>query len=348
MRSVVYIILLSCSFSLFSQEGQTSVSLIAQSEFWSTTLISPLIKSRCQKYENKHIVDQIVDGLVDPFVELDCDKATSLMLSSLDFKIFTSQEGYKVKVIFYKKLMEIMKQKKTGIILSALLKKIEHKNSSPFNLYSFLREHPQNLTKEEAVEFLATLFQDTNGTQHLFYLNDYKNQNPSKINAQYLLNLDYLQKILPTFQEAFYDFQMTSYNNLFNNLQLYPLEQRKLFAQSFQPAIYHFYIPAYLSQILKKNNLQNYYAFIAPFSLRLLYEYLFNPSNGITDWNSLLITLGTLDPGITSYYKQVDLFLSLKGTLWSLGIIEDLDFNQFSNLARSNVPKLLRIIRKKL
>lgn len=332
----------------FAQEGKTTISVISQSEFWSTTLIYPLIKDRCQKYENKNIVDQFVDGIVDPFVELDCDKSTSQLLSKLDFKIFDTLEGYKVKVIFHKKLIELMNQKKTETIFLALLKMIQFKNSRPFNLFEFLKESPINLSKENAVEFLATIFQDTNGTQHLFYLYDLKNRGTWKNNYQMNKNLELLSKILPTFQEAFYDFHETNYNILFNNIQLYPKELKKLFDQSFQPALYHFYIPAYLSQLLKKNKLQNYYAFISPFSLRLLYEYLFNPSNGINDLNSLLITLGSQDIPIRSPYKQVDLFLSLEGSLWSLGVNDGTEYNQFVNLVNNNVPKLLRLIRKKL
>jgi hypothetical protein len=338
------------AFSQNSGNESTLVSL-SKSTFLTKMLAKPAIEDRCEKYEKSNLLKDLSKTFLDPLIQFNCEKATNDLFQILDIQTLSDEQGYLGRALFTQKLIEYISSEQSHKILLNIIKKFKAAESSSnkkFDLFQTLTLAPLNLTLDRAVEFIAVMFQDTNALQHIYYLELLKNKQNWDEKSLLNANLELLKYISYKFQAQFYDFHNLEKNRFFNQFNYYPRNQSDIWGPKTQPALYHFYTPAYLTQKLSEKNNSSYYAFMVPFSLRLIYEQLFNEEEAMSNLETYLIAIGQKEPPIKSTYKHVDLYLSLKGSSWALNKNLNISLTEFAQLLSNNLPKTLRLIAKNL
>ena len=307
-------------------------------------IANQLVSSRCERYQVSDPLSDLWNSLIDPYITSKCEAATSLMFKFLDIKTEKDSEGYLGRAIFSSKLVEILSQADTTLYLTTLLN--NYNKGSNFSLFDSLAKGPLNLGATKSLEFIAVMFQDTNALQHVYYLNLLQKKERWSDYSIKSKNLKLLTEFGQILQGKLAECQ---YNRhcMDKNLSYYPM-QANLDGKNFQPAIYHFYIPAYLSYKLRLYGHGYYASFITPLALRVLYEQLFSEKTDFSKLDSYLIALGDREPAIASKYKQIDLYLSLIGISWALQIHPSMTFDDFAKNSSTNMPKTLRLLTKNL
>lgn len=353
MKSVFtsFILCIMANFSI-AQNSQREPTLLSLSKntYLSTMIAKPLIENKCEQYEKSNILDVLAKTFLDPLIKFQCEKVTSDLFLILDIKTLQDNQGYMGRAIFTSKLIELLNRTQTEKILAQLAKSLKQvvPPNDPFNLIKLLMDAPISLSQEKAVEFIAVLFQDTNAAQHIYFLELLKLQENWDEKSLKNKNLNILKTLVFKFQEMFHDFHDIGINQFHSKYILLPNYSVSLNRKNFQPALYHFYIPAYLTYRLNSIGHSPYYAFIAPFSLRVIYEQLFNEETSMTNLQTYLIALGQNEPAISSNYKHVDLYLSLAGSYWALNKNLTISYEQFAESVARSMPKTLRLITKNL
>lgn len=350
LQCLVVVLFFSFNYC-FAQESYREPTLISlsKSTFLSTMIAKPLIQTRCETYQGNTPLQDFVETIFDPFVRYSCERVTSQLFTILNIKTLEDQEGYIGRAIFTDKLLELIKKPQTEQLLKLLIQQfLNASKNKKFELYDLLINSKYKLSKQIALEFLAVLFQDTNSLQHIYYLKLLKQKEAWSEQSVKSKNLELLTELNEYFQQLFFDFHNDLTNNFVDLYNFYPNDTVQLTAKDFQPAIYHFYTTGYITSRLTVLKNKPYYAFIAPYALRVTYEQVFNETTDLSNFDTYLIALGKKEPPLTNKYKQVDLYLSAVGGYWALNNKSIINFNQFANLSSNNMPKMLRLMTKKL
>lgn len=359
MSSRRFLLVLLASFQIFicfatAQNilQEDAVVAISKNTFLTKMLAKPLIEDRCEKYEKSNLLKEITKTFIDPLIQFNCEKVASDLFVILDIQILSDNQGYLVRALFTSKLIHLISKTTSQNILTKILADFEtaelSSSAKKFDLYQTLTQKPLSLSSSTALEFIAVMFQDTNALQHIYFLEILKNNERWNNTSIKSINLDLLKKISFKLQTQFYDFQALGKNRYFKQFSFYPVTNPGITGAKSQPALYHFYTPAYLSTQLLLRNHDTYYAFIAPFALRVIYEQLFNQEVPLNNFELYLVAVGQKNPPITTSYKHVDLYLSLSGIYWALSKKLDIPFDEFTRSITSDVSKTLRLIIKKL
>lgn len=338
-------------FTYAQTEPNPLLISLSKNTFLSTLIAKPLIESRCDAYQGNTLLQDIVEGIFDPIISYKCEKVADQLFKVLNIKTLADADGYIGRAIFANKLIELLIQPETESILNAILTNYSTASKTkPFNLTNILTQAPFYLSKQASIEFIAVLFQDTNSLQHIYYLNLLKALENWSDWSQKSKNLELLTNANTFFQGNFYDFQSFDKNIDSKNFIFFPQDSKiaALDRADFQPALYHFYVPAYLSQKLSTLKNTTYYAFIAPFALRVIYEQIFNYDTDLSKLDTYLIALGNKESAVTSKYKQIDLYLSLMGGYWALNVTSQLTFEDFAAMSKRNMSNALRLVTKNL
>lgn len=242
-----------------------------------------LLEDRCIRYLNNaeeescfEAVDQKIT-LLDFDILLGKDKKTPVLLDK-------NNPGSFVFIAFKKDLLKLLSDEKTGNYLRLINDEmtkflIGEKFTTP-NLWELSVAFYGN--EFEAAKSLAVLFQDTSSVKlHLAYFEVSGQRSQSN---WFDPNREILGRTIDTINMVL-DANGENFQALF-----YP----KSAPGKLKGAIYHFYVPTYLSMALKKKGVPARFSFIAPLMMTLTYEfvtagddfrYLFKDPATISEWS---------------------------------------------------------------
>lgn len=236
---------------------------IAESRILREVGLFTLIDERCSRYMragDKDSCSEAVDQkitLLDFDVLMSEDKRTPVLLNENDTDSF-------VFVAFKKDLLRLLSDQKTKAYLelvnTEMTRYLTGQKATVPSLWQLSLEFFG--TQFDAARNLAVLFQDTSAVKlHLAYLELSGARGSS---ASFDPNRELLTRTIDTMNMVL-DASGENFQALF-----YPQEiQGKL-----HRTIYHFYVPTYLSMLLKKKGVPERFAFIAPLMLTLTYEFV--------------------------------------------------------------------------
>ena len=252
---------------VYSASGQSNAApgLESADKF---SLLSSLISRRCEYYLPKAKLTA-------------CKASVSQMVTILDTDVIIPNLTSYVFVTFKNDYLQLLSSEVTSKYLTSL--QIEMNDyllglTPNFNLWNFtLGFYKQT---EMAAKTIAILFQDTSLAKlHLLYLEKAR----IKGNASFVINKDLLGKTIDTMNFMFdYTKSRRDFQPLF-----YPLSLKG----KLNRAIYHFYVPMYLSMRLKNLGAPKDMAFTASLLLNLTYEFITTTS----DYRYLLVDPEKLD-----------------------------------------------------
>lgn len=196
-----------------------------------------------------------------------CEEAVAVMLDEMDHDMIATSETSFIFVSFKTDLLTMISDSRT----TAYLKKINNvlnlylTSRAPFNLWQETLTHFQN--EESAARALAVLFQDTGVRKlHLEYLNHVFNH-PSPTQQE---NHELLSMVIET-MNLITEYAEGNVQDLF-----YPSEVEK----TFNPSLYHFYLPLSLSYRLLKKKIYPEMSYTAPLFMTLTYEFVTMAEDG--------------------------------------------------------------------
>lgn len=252
---------------LLSSTSQTYAVPKLPSEDNRSNLFS-LIAKRCEFYLPE-------DKLTD------CQDAVSRMVKILNADVIVPNLTSYVFVAFRNNFIELLSSEKTTNYLSDLQYEMNNYligSNQNFNLWELTLRHYKQ--PEQAAKIIATLFQDTSVAKlQLLYLD----KAGIKGNELFKVNRDLLSKTIDTMNRLFDDSK--------SKIDFQPLFYPKYLRGNLNRAIYHFYVPLYLSMNLKSAGVQKEMAFTAAFLLNLTYEFITTTS----DYRYLLVDPEKLD-----------------------------------------------------
>lgn len=311
-----------------------------------TTAIYSLIKNRCNLYKAESPIRFLFE-LLAPLND-DCVRASALLTKLINYQTFKNDKlksGY--ISIYSQTLTRYMTERRTAVILKNIkngLKKALNNSSFNFNLFHTVQDSLQS--REASILFIAVLFQDVHSLQHIQYLKSFSQYKSFSV---FQNNLTLLSESCKIMQQLLFDF--TSENITHSNIELFPSDLH-INAQTYrnlQPGLYHFYVPASLTILLKQYKLDHYESYIAPFLLNYIYEVIYNPNLKLSDWSTYALLLGEIEPKVSDFYKVKDIYLAHLGSLWALSpLFTPVPLNEFYFLAQTNMAKLIKITLKNL
>lgn len=259
-----------------------------------------------------------------------CHAAVEKKIALLDFDLLAGPNNQFIKteatephafiiIAFKRNLIQLLSEAKTTVYLNdvqnELTKFLTEDRTYPANLWEItLRHFP---TEEAAARALAALFQDISPVKmHLLYLEKSRMQG----NANFLENKELLGRVIDTVQ-LIMDYSGDNYQRL-----LYPKEV----SAQLNKAIYHFYVPLYLSLALKSSGITSRYAFTAPLMMTLSYEFI----SSSEDYTYIYQDPASLDSAKPEdRYKLNDIFAGYYGV--SFGVKSLSLMKSFSQLSSS-------------
>ena len=232
------------------------------------SLLSSLIGKRCDNYLTK--------AKLAP-----CKEAVSQMVTVLDTGVRIPNLTSYIFVAFKNDYIKLLSSDITTKYLNNLQKEMNDYllGINPnFNLWEVTLAHYKKT--ELSSKVLAILFQDTSSAKlHLLYLEKARIQG----NPSFYVNKDLLSKTIDTMNLMF------DYTKIGRYFQ--PLFYPRSLKGSLNRAIYHFYVPMYLSMKLKTLGVSKEMAYTAALLLNLTYEFITTTS----DYRYLLVDPERLD-----------------------------------------------------
>jgi hypothetical protein len=263
--------------------------LIAGDSILGRMTLYSIVAKRCERY-------------LPSTDRLACQQAVLEVINQLDYDLVFTHSSEQlaenwaprpfVMVAFKKNLIQLLSSDRTRHYLQQLKRKLNRyllDEEPDFNLWSFTLKHYNSPL--EAAKVMASLFQDTSSTKlHLSYLETTDVQG----SVIFQENKHLLSKAIDTINMVL-DHSEKSFLKL-----IYPKELKV----SLNRAIYHFYVPFYLSMSLQKQtNAPG--AMKAPFFLTLSYEFI----TASMDYRYLYSDPEKLDP-IKYEWKIKDIYAS--------------------------------------
>lgn len=226
--------------------------------------IDQIEPTSCAKDGNRSLIDSIIDIIQDPSFSLpsiamtlsrscqkefgDLNDIKSMQCSLTVVQLFEILDiNVDLARTFDHKFHDLLNQRETQKYLADLDSMLEH-FEPPKNLWIWTLEHPIiHGDKEKALEIMAVLFQDT--------------QSGSVDKVKSGEQLPENQKLLAQVEERL------RIENIPPGLEVYPegIDESK-------KSIYHFYVPAYLANQLKKRGVNSDFSFTVPYLLNRFYE----------------------------------------------------------------------------
>ena len=240
---------------VYSANGQPNAaqSLESVDQF---SLLSSLIGKRCDYYLTK--------AKLAP-----CKEAVSQMVTILDTGVRIPNLTSYIFVAFKNDYIKLLSTDITTKYLNNLQKEMNDYllGINPnFNLWEVTLAHYKKT--ELSSKVLAILFQDTSTAKlHLLYLEKARIQG----NASFYVNKDLLSKTIDTMNLLF------DYTKVARDFQ--PLFYPRSLKGTLNRAIYHFYVPMYLSMRLKTLGVSKEMAYTAALLLNLTYEFITTTSD---------------------------------------------------------------------
>lgn len=235
-----------------------------------------LITNRCDRY------------LTPRARQKKCHQAVKKKIDLLDFDVLMpSTKGLDenphsfIILSFKKNLFELLSNPNTTPYLEELQQELSHFLSSgrshDFNLWALTLKHFS--TDILAAKAIATLFQDTSPAKmHILYLEKTK----ARGNRYFQHNKEMLMRVIDTIHLVS-DYAGDHFQRAF-----YPRE----ISQKLNRAIYHFYVPLYLSLSLQQAGIDKEFSAIAPLMMTLSYEFISTSS----DYTYLYSDPKSIDP----------------------------------------------------
>lgn len=212
-----------------------------------------LISNRCLRYM--------------PYEVRACNKSVLEQIKILDFEIiFLNNKGIPISpyvfVAFKKHLITMLKSPSTTTYLTALgdrLGQYQKDKRFQFNLWAMTQEYFPD--PYDSAKIIATLFQDTSSAKlHLAYLEKVR----LKEGSIFEKNRELLAKTIADLN-LITDYSGEDFPKIF-----YPANLPTIFTR----AIYHFYVPLYLSMELRRKGIETEFARSAPIMMTLTYEFI--------------------------------------------------------------------------
>lgn len=275
--------------------------------------MSKLIESRCKQY--------VVLNPFNIFERFKCKSLGKSFAQVLDYHqelTEVSGESFYIRLVFKKKLIELLNSAKTTFILSSVLEDLK---KDYFNLYDSFFTQTQD--HEAALMYIAVLLQDTTDQPlHLEYAYNLLKKNPSSYSSVFKRNVELTANIINKLNSAEYsnfllrkkpsDFFHSKIIDFFPNRSL--LNQAQISNKS-----YHYYVPAYITLLLQKYfNYNAEHSYLTGFSFNYFYEIVFIPEFKLLDWKTFQELLSIRDPIIKDTYKAFDIYLGHEGALFGL------------------------------
>lgn len=264
-----------------------------------------LITNRCNRY------------LSPRSREKDCHRAVDKMIDILDFDLLTDPKANGlvrydntnphsfIVIAFKKSLIGLLNYPQTTEYLTLVREELNLFLSSetpyPVNLWDLSVKFWKS--ERVAAAAIAALFQDVSPVRmHLLYL--YRSGYQGK--DSYQENFSLLMQVLDTFQ-LLSDYSSANFQKVF-----YPSSVK----EDLNKAFYHFYVPFYLSQELKRTGTGPEFAFTAPLMMTLTYEFI-TASEG---YKHLYSDPKTLNPNNKiDAYKIRDIMAGFYGVSYAQG-----------------------------
>lgn len=292
-----------------------------------------VIEERCFRYMKPsdrnscyNAVDQKVT-LLDFDILVGQDKKTPVLLQK-------NNPGSFVFVAFKRDFLRLLSEKKTEAFLELVNREmtkflVGEKAQTP-NLWRLALSSYGS--QYEASRAMAVLFQDTSPVKlHLAYLE----LSGARGNTEYFdPNRELLGRTIDTLNMVL-DANGHNHQALF-----YPPE----IASKLQGTIYHFYVPSYLSQALRKKGVPERFSFIAPLMMTLTYEFVTSAS----DYSYLFVDPKKIDATTRAgRWKIGDIFGGYNGVSFGLNRMEKLSSleavrNAFSVSTKTGVDLLTK------
>ncbi|MDH4466900.1 MAG: hypothetical protein QE271_02475 [Bacteriovoracaceae bacterium] len=279
-------------------------SELANDDFFIRNAFSKLIEQRCTLYSRR---------------DDSCFLAANSLVDFLDYQHVIPPDfaatGKFYRIIFQKKLIRFMNSPKTTKVFEKLWTRLNEKSST---LYLFEEIKSILGSKEKAMEFIAVIFQDfSNETMPLNFLRLMKSS-PS-LQSIALKNLSLYEKILPEFVFQVYG---KTHEIPLKPIKFFPIGSILNNLPRLVPQAYHFYVPAYLALLLRKQAQVNRedskkVAFLFNYMYEVFTDILVD---GNVDIGSGLLNriMGVIEPPLRQEFKFNDVYMAWDGVVWSI------------------------------
>jgi hypothetical protein len=333
----------------------SAVNLVRKSRFLTNNTTLGLLQIRCHR----------LPGLTSfSSAELYCFSAAEAMVQMLDVDIAEIDLGdgdvYHNPVILHNRLIELMSNRSTFTTLSAIKEKIGRATAlTKANLWAEVRK---TRSKEQAIEFMATVFQDTSEAMSaIIYLQNYAQESLATSSmsqsAKSLLvrNISLLEEVTVSIQELYEQGTITGLtkNAMEDVITVFPkgINNKKVITNL---GFYHFWVPAYLAMELgklKSSRLVSWATgdkFLTP-RIAAFVPFLFNYAYEVVSMDEAGFSAAFWEPeSISNWYKKNDIIMGYLGPLFALGIIDQagvkIDESKFLNQLENSPSKLIQDI----